>query len=135
MENQVFYRCSICGNLITMLEDSGIAPVCCGQKMNKLDPGTTDASHEKHVPIIDCEERKVFITVGELPHPMSELHYIEWIWLQTTRGGHLRKLYPGEAPSARFRICASERPLCAWAWCNLHGLWKSAVCAEKEESS
>lgn len=65
--------------------------------------------------------------MGEIPHPMSELHYIEWIYLQTNRGGHMRRLYPGESPVARFKICDSEKPFCAYAYCNLHGLWQACV--------
>lgn len=130
METKVFYRCNICGNLIGMIENSGAIPQCCGQAMERLEPGKTDASHEKHVPIITCEDKKTVITVGEIPHPMSELHYIEWIYLQTNRGGHLRRLYPGCTPSARFRLCDSEKPICAYAYCNLHSLWQA--CTEKE---
>lgn len=55
MENKVFYRCNICDNLIGMIENSGNIPICCGEKMERLEPGKVDASHEKHVPVISCE--------------------------------------------------------------------------------
>lgn len=127
MEPKTFYHCPICGALLGAIEPSPKPPICCGQPMEHLTPGTTDAPHEKHVPIVTCEDRKTIVTVGEIPHPMSELHYIEWIYLQTSRGGHMRRLYPGEKPEARFRLCASERPVCAFAYCNLHGLWRSKL--------
>lgn len=130
MENLVFYRCDICGNLIVMIENSGNIPQCCGQAMERLEPGKVDAVKEKHVPVITCDDKKVTITVGEIPHPMSELHYIEWICLQTNRGVYMRRLYPGEVPSVHFRLCASEKPICAYEYCNLHGLWQS--CVQKE---
>lgn len=133
MENQVFYRCKICGNLIAMVEDSGMVPVCCNQPMEKLAPGSIDASHEKHVPVITCDDRKVTITIGSTPHPMTEMHFIEWIWLQTTRGAHLRCLGSGCEPSACFRLAKGEEPLCAYAYCNLHGLWMA--CTGKGEAA
>lgn len=123
MEPKVFYRCNVCGNLIGMIENAGTIPHCCGQPMERLEAGKTDAVQEKHVPVITCADRKTVVTIGEIPHPMSELHYIEWIYLQTSRGGHMRRLYPGEPPVARFRLCDSEKPSCAFAYCNLHGLW------------
>lgn len=125
MEAKLFYRCNICGNLIAMIENSGNVPHCCGQAMENLEPGTTDAPHEKHVPVITRKEKKVCVTVGEIHHPMNELHYIEWIELQTNLGSHMRRLNPGDAPSARFLICDDEKPLCAFAYCNLHGLWSA----------
>ena len=64
METKVFYRCSICGNLLGMIENSGNIPQCCGQDMEQLEPNKTDAVHEKHVPVITCEEKKVVITIG-----------------------------------------------------------------------
>ena len=32
-----------------MVKDKGVPVMCCGQKMTKLIPGTTDAAVEKHV--------------------------------------------------------------------------------------
>lgn len=123
MENKVFYRCNICGNLVGVIEDSGVTPICCGESMEMLKPGTTDGAHEKHVPVIECEDKKVTVRVGESAHPMSDVHYIEWIYLKTNKGGHMRKLSPGEKPEAKFRICDSEKVEAAYAYCNVHGLW------------
>ena len=33
MEEIKFYRCDICGNIITKIIDGGPIPFCCGQKM------------------------------------------------------------------------------------------------------
>jgi len=50
-----FFVCEHCGNLIGMINDAGVPMMCCGQKMTKLEPGTVDASHEKHIPVVTVE--------------------------------------------------------------------------------
>ena len=47
-----FYICETCGNMIAMLKRSGVSVMCCGKKMTELEPGTTDAAVEKHVPVL-----------------------------------------------------------------------------------
>ena len=44
-----FFRCEHCGNIVTMVKDSGVPVFCCGQKMTQLIPGTVEAAHEKHI--------------------------------------------------------------------------------------
>ena len=39
-DNNKFYICEHCGNLIGMIHDAGVPMMCCGQKMTKLEPGT-----------------------------------------------------------------------------------------------
>ena len=59
-----FYICETCGNMIAMLKRSGADVMCCGKKMTELVPGTTDAAAEKHVPVFEVRDNKVFVTVG-----------------------------------------------------------------------
>lgn len=33
-----FYKCEICGNVVSVVYAGGGDLVCCGQEMNKLDP-------------------------------------------------------------------------------------------------
>ena len=47
-----FYICRHCGNLIGMVNDSGVPVVCCGEPMKALVPNTVDASGEKHLPVV-----------------------------------------------------------------------------------
>ncbi len=47
-----FYQCDHCGNQAVKLRDSGVPLVCCGQPMRELEAGVTDASAEKHVPVV-----------------------------------------------------------------------------------
>ena len=46
------YICEHCGNIITFIEDHGVPVVCCGERMHECIPNTTNASAEKHVPVI-----------------------------------------------------------------------------------
>lgn len=123
MKELIFYRCSICGNLICMINDSGVTPTCCGTEMEAVTANTADAAAEKHVPCISRDGNKVMIAVGDLPHPMTQEHFIEWVILQTNRGTYSRRLHPENIPEVCFRIRSTECPVRVYAWCNLHGLW------------
>ncbi|MBR7186257.1 MAG: desulfoferrodoxin [Clostridia bacterium] len=125
-DNNKFYICENCGNLIGMLNDSGVPMMCCGRKMAKLEPGVMEASHEKHIPIVKVEGKTVTITIGSVEHPMIEEHSILWVYLQTDMGGQRKCLEVGKAPVVTFAL-ADEKPVAAYAYCNLHGLWKKEI--------
>ena len=120
-----FYICEICVNIIAMVKKSGAPVSCCGQKMKELEPGTTVAAVEKHVPVFEVKDNKVLVTVGSVEHPMLEEHYIEWIAVQTTAGNQRKVLKPGDKPQACFALCDSEEIEAVYAYCNLHSLWKA----------
>ena len=126
MKEVKFYICEHCGNIVTKIDDSGVPLVCCGSKMTELKAGSVDASREKHVPVVKAEEGRVTVTVGSVIHPMTEEHSIEWIYLLTDEGGQLKYLAPGNEPVVEFAV-AGEKPLAVYAYCNLHGLWKSEI--------
>lgn len=92
--------------------------------MTELVPNTTDASSEKHVPVIKTDGRKVRIEVGSAPHPMTEEHHIAWIYIQTEKGGQRKNLESTGAPAAEFALADDDKLVSAFAYCNLHGLWK-----------
>lgn len=120
-----FYRCEHCGNIIEFLEASGVPVVCCGDKMKELIPGTTDGAAEKHVPVIEMDGAKVTVRVGEMEHPMTEEHYIQWIVLETKRGAQRVMLNPGEKPVAEFILAEGDEPIAAYEYCNIHSLWRA----------
>ena len=126
MKETKFYMCEHCGNIVGMIHDSGVNPVCCGQKMTHLEAGVVEASREKHIPVATVEGNTVRVTVGSVAHPMTEEHSIEWVYLQTDRGGQRKNLLPGEAPELTFAL-ADEKPVAVYAYCNLHGLWKAEI--------
>lgn len=130
MEMQ-FRICRICGNIVGIVNDSGAPIYCCGQEMETLVPNTVDAAFEKHVPQIAQNGCAVHICVGEEAHPMTAQHYIQWIAIRTKAGAQRKELRPGEAPEAEFALCEGDELICAYAYCNLHGLWGSKAGAAK----
>ena len=128
-KNQI-YKCSICGNVVEVLTAGGGELVCCGKPMELMAEKTKDEGQEKHVPIIEPLPANVYqgkdgfkIKVGEVPHPMEEKHFIEWIEIKTKDGKIGKKfLKPGGNPESDFytRMDILE----ARAYCNVHGLWK-----------
>ena len=126
MSNQKFYICEHCGNLVGMIHDAGVPLMCCGKKMQKLEAGVVEASHEKHIPVVKVEGNVVHVEVGSVEHPMIEAHSILWVYLQTDKGGQRKNLEVGKAPKVSFAL-ADEKPVAVYAYCNLHGLWKVEI--------
>lgn len=119
-----FYICRHCGNIITKINDSGVKVVCCGEEMQELVANTVDASKEKHVPVVTEAYNVVTVEVGSNPHPMSDVHYIQWIYLFTQSGGQYKYLKPSDEPSVKFTL-KDDTLIDVYAYCNLHGLWKA----------
>ncbi|MCI5645245.1 MAG: desulfoferrodoxin family protein [Treponema porcinum] len=120
-----FFRCNHCGNIIVKIKDSSVPVVCCGENMQELVPGTTDAAVEKHLPVYEVNGSSVSVTVGSVLHPMLPEHSINWICLQTNKGFQLKYLNPGEEPKAVFALADGEKVEAVYEYCNLHGLWKA----------
>lgn len=117
------YKCDICGNIVEVLFGSDGELVCCGEEMKKLDAKTADKGMEKHVPVIEKVEGGYKVKVGDVPHPMEDKHYIEWIELSAGDKEYREYLKPGMAPEAVFMVEAES--VTAREHCNVHGLWKS----------
>lgn len=87
-----------------------------------LTPNTTDGAHEKHVPVISINGDEVVVKVGSVEHPSLPAHYIEFIVLVTEGGFQMKWLKPGMNPESVFKVV--DKPVAAYEYCNLHGLWK-----------
>jgi superoxide reductase len=94
--------------------------------MDELIPGSVEASGEKHIPVATVNEGTVEVNVGSVDHPMVDVHWIEWVQLNTDKGIYRRRLNPGQTPQAIFQL-NNEQPLAVYAYCNLHGLWKTEL--------
>ncbi len=126
MKENRFYICEHCGNIVGMIHDAGVPLMCCGQKMTHLVPGTVDASKEKHVPVVSVTDGSVKVEIGEVYHPMSAEHSITWVYLQTDKGGQRKNLSVDSDPVVEFAL-KDEKPVAVYAYCNLHGLWKTDI--------
>ena len=120
-----FYKCKHCGQMVAIVKETGVPLICCGEPMEEIVAGTTDAAVEKHVPVYEVKDNKVVVTVGSVEHPMLDVHYIEWVSLQTKQGNQRKALKPGDAPKVEFAICEGDEVEAVYAYCNLHGLWKA----------
>ncbi len=122
---QKFFICKKCGTMVAMVKKGKCNPSCCGDSMEEIIPGTVEAAREKHIPEIDVKGDLVTITVGSVLHPMTEPHYIEWISIKTNLGNQRKVLTPTDEPKAQFKLLDNEVLEEAYAYCNLHGLWKA----------
>ena len=120
-----FYKCKGCGKIISMIKNSACPTKCCGEAMEEMIPGTSDGAAEKHVPAFTVDGNLVSVTVGSVEHPMADVHYIEWIAIETKKGAQRKTLNPGDAPKAEFALTADDELAAVYAYCNLHGLWKA----------
>ena len=110
---------------IAMLILKGTENISCdGSPMKKFIANTTDAAQEKHIPEVKVEGKKILVQVGSVAHPMTAEHWIQWIYLQTKKGGQYRHLKPTDKPEANFVVQDDDEPVAVYEFCNLHGLWK-----------
>ena len=122
-ERHEVYKCDQCGNIVQVLAGGGGELVCCGEAMKKLTENTVDAAKEKHVPVIEKIDGGYKVKVGDVPHPMEEKHWIQWIELIADGKSYFQFLDPGQTPEAAFNVDAAS--VSAREYCNLHGLWKA----------
>jgi len=118
-----FFKCPHCGDIVSYVQHAGPGVSCCGEMMQQILPNTVDAAKEKHVPSAVREGNKLIVTVGSVPHPMTEEHYIGWIVIADGDRTQRVTLTSLQTPSADFFI--SDDPVTVYAYCNLHGLWEA----------
>ena len=124
MNNSKLYYCRECGCMLDPISNDCDSLTCCGKKMEELLPGTSDGTKEKHQPIVSYDGKNVTVSVGEVGHPMTKEHLIEWIYLKTDKGRYVRYLAVNEQPTFTFTLF-DEKPIEASAFCNKHGLWRA----------
>ena len=135
-----FYRCKNCGKVFVKIGDTfycddsnftvtnceNVTLKCCtNEPVKELKANTVDAAVEKHIPVYTLKDNKVCVTVGEVLHPMTDAHYIEWICLITNLDHEIKYLKPNDAPYAEFELEDEEKVKAVYAYCNLHGLWQN----------
>ncbi len=119
------YRCPVCGNIVEVMNVGAGTLVCCGKPMLLLVENTTDAAHEKHVPVVVAVDNGYLVKVGSTEHPMMDSHYIQWIELLTEKAVYRKELKPGDKPEVFFET--HEKIVAAREYCNLHGLWRGEL--------
>lgn len=122
--NLIIKKCTKCGAIVKVLEDCNCEDCgirCCGEPMKVLQPNTTDAAIEKHVPTYKIVEDEIYVKVN---HVMEKEHYIEWIAMVTDEKECTKILYPEQNAECRFKYMPGAK---LYAYCNKHGLWSTEV--------
>ena len=120
------YKCEICGNIVEVLQGGAGELVCCGEPMQLLQAKTEDEGREKHVPLVIDQAHGVLVKVGDVPHPMVDKHFIQWIEIVTPQRVYREYLSPEQEPQAEFCVSLDQVVLVR-EYCNLHGLWETTV--------
>ena len=104
------FKCKRCGNIVELLNDGNGVLTCCGEAMMEI--------------VADIEEDALYVKIGEVDHPMTDEHYIEWVAAVYDDSVLKYNFKPGEVPEAVFDY---EEGMVVYAYCNLHGLWKKEL--------
>lgn len=118
-----FYRCESCEVIMECIQ--GELPSKAELPgFHEMTANTSDGAAEKHVPVMEVNGNRVTVRIGSLPHPMTEEHSIEWVYLQTKKGSQRVDLDVTGEPAAEFLLTEGDEAVAAYAYCNLHGFWK-----------
>lgn len=122
-EKLQIYQCDNCGNTTEVIGVGDGTMVCCDMKMTLLEAKTADTGKEKHVPVVEKTDGGIKVKVGDVPHPMTDEHFIQWIEVIADGKACRKFLTPEDAPEAVF--CVQGENLTVRELCNLHGLWEA----------
>ncbi|MGX8850152.1 desulfoferrodoxin family protein [Amedibacillus sp. YH-ame10] len=120
-------KCSVCGNVVEMVEDKNTPIMCCGKAMEEVKANTTDGALEKHVPVAEVVDGNLHVKVGSMEHPMLPEHYITNIFVEFDNRIGRVMLNPGDKPEATICIGDYKGKIHVYEYCNLHGLWKTDI--------
>lgn len=118
-----FYTCDHCRQVIMFLnhEEGGQ-----NQHFKPLPIYHEEKAGEKHKPVVTVSGNEVYVNVGQIYHPMSDEHLIEWIFLETKQGGQIKYLSAEQMPEATFELI-DDTVIGVYAYCNQHGLWYQKI--------
>lgn len=90
----------------------------------EIKANTEEAAVEKHIPVYEVKDNTIEVCVGSVEHPMTDEHYIMWIAQIYNNRVTMVRLTPNDIPKATFEYVKGSE---IYAYCNLHGLWKTTV--------
>ena len=120
------YRCLKCEEIVIMRDDDKKIK-CCDEEMLELIPNSAEGEKDIHVPLIRRIGSLVTISVGEKPHPMVDVHHLEFVLLETDKGLYYKKLELDSEPIVDFLLLNDENIIRAYAYCNDHELWSNDI--------
>ena len=122
-----FYKCKHCGNVVLKLVDGGAPMTCCGETMEEMEPNSSGAAPEKHLPVVNKFDDRIEVEVSDVEHPMTEEHMIDFIAIDKGCGTYIKPLDPGKPAQAKFYTKHPGAVRAVYEYCNLHGLWKTEL--------
>ena len=120
----IIKKCNKCGAIIKEIKKGNCENnkiICCEEEMKTQVANSVDAAVEKHVPMYEIKENKIYVKVN---HVMEEEHYIEWISLVSDKEEITINLQPNEEAEVVFPMIENAT---LYAYCNKHGLWKKEM--------
>ena len=115
------YRCDVCRNTIKVVAVGRGELVCCGKPMRLLEEKCKGTGMEKHVPVVERTDTGIKVTIGAIPHPMEDRHFVEWIEVRSGPVAMMQYLRPGEKAEATFPISGTD--IEARCYCTVHEIW------------
>lgn len=135
--NLEVYFCEKSKRAVQLVKPESIAPSCChpkekdaiiyqGHTLKLLLPNPADGTKEKHLPKAAFDGEKLIVKIGEIMHPMTSEHLIEWITIRYDNFVQHASFDHEETPQITFHI-GSAKEVQIYSYCNLHGLWELNV--------
>lgn len=115
------FKCASCGKVVMVAVEGEGQLVCCKKPMTRQVENTTEASTEKHIPVVEKGGEGIIVKVGAIPHPMEAAHFIQWIEVMHGTSLFVKGLKSGDKPEATFPVPSTAVKV--RAYCNVHGLW------------
>lgn len=128
MKEITLLYCKHCKKVVELLPGTHCCDtICCGEPMTKLVPNTTEASVEKHIPVLELKGNVAKVSVGSTLHPMSSEHYIMFVYLITNKNVYRHDFTPTDSPVCEFALLEGEKVEQVLSYCNLHSLWAAKL--------
>ena len=138
--------CSVCGHILLTKNIPDVCPSCCsGTKIFKLFDEKENALHtkedvavageteKKHLPvvkIVDIENgyKNIYVTVGEIEHPMVKEHFISKISIYIDNElVSMTLLTKDLKPETNIKVKTDSKNISVVAQCNIHGSWITSI--------
>ena len=127
-DEPVFFASNHCEQIVEVIRGGGDFEISCGdESMSKLLSKNAEDIAEKHLPVIKKDKNKIIVAIGSVYHPMEEKHSIGFVYLQTKRGCQRVNLSHTDEPVVEFLLAEGDKAVAAYAFCNLHGFWKTDI--------
>jgi len=105
---------------------------CCEEETIELEPNRDELIVNEHKPKVRRIGNFITIDVGELSHPMINIHFIEFIMIETNEGFQCKQLRPNDKPQVSFLVELEETLINVYVYCSVHGLFDLDEITEKE---